>query len=91
MRHGALLGWRHFRNVLRLWGLSVEKRYEDANLHHIQEFSVEGLLHHHLQIIELLEDFALMLSDQEAHGKCILRLIFRLVLRGRGKTRGVFV
>ena len=45
----------------------MQKRHEDAHLHHIEELTVEGLLDDNFKFIELLKDFALMLSDQEAH------------------------
>jgi hypothetical protein len=41
--HGFFLG-SNFRNILWLWGLAVQERHKDADLEHIHELSVEGLL-----------------------------------------------
>ena len=55
-----------FRNVLGLGRLDMEEGYEDAHLHHVHEFLVEGLVHH-VVVIEhiIVKNFDLVLLNQE--------------------------
>ena len=46
----------------------MEKWDEDANLKHIHEFSVEGLLEYATEVVIVVENVKFVLVDQEGNG-----------------------
>ena len=63
LRHDVVFRRSCFWHILWFRCICMEKWDEDANLKHIHEFSVEGLLEYATEVVIVVENFKFVLVD----------------------------